>query len=104
MFLIQAILATIASIGTLIFFRTSPPTPPSLSASKSEDENKTILKDLLGLSKNINMVILLVVYGLGFGAVNCFVSIINQMVVGKKYDSVKHGFFRRLISSRWMHP
>jgi Na+/melibiose symporter-like transporter len=87
MLLIQAILATIAAIGTLMFFRSNPPTPPSHSA-KAENEKQSILKDLVGLLRNVNMVILLVVYGLGFGAVNCFVSIINQMVVGKKYDSV----------------
>lgn len=103
--LIQAILATIGFISTVLFFRSAPPTPPSMAALQAgKEEAPSMLREYISMLKNLNMVILLVVYGLGFGAVNCFISLINQMVVAKKYNSVWRLLSIKMIHFRWKHP
>lgn len=93
--LIQAVFSTILWILVVIFFRSKPPTPPSVAATdQAEKKQESPYKDLWKLLSDIDYFMLLVTYGLGFGAVSAFIALINQITVPKGYNSVCKNQFR----------
>jgi MFS family permease len=95
----------ISAFLVIIAFRAKPPTPPS-SAAVVEDKHDTAEKklsfiggvkiffvDLFACFKELHFVILLVGYGLGFGAIQSLMTLINQISIPEGYDTDQAGLF-----------
>lgn len=94
---IEAVIVTIFSLPTLIFFkyylkffifnqkkkRDYPPTPPSFSAESKKEEN--FFYSVKIIFKNINFWILFFEFGISLGAYNTLATILNELMVPFNY-------------------
>lgn len=85
--LIDAIICIAIFILILIFYRSKPPTPPTAECDSSEKEESD-WRIYLNSFKNIPLVIITIVYAIGFGSVQSFSALINQFVAPQGYSSV----------------
>ena len=56
--IIQAIISTVLNIGTIVFMREKPDTPPSIAAASKKDGKLDMKKDFMLLIKNRNFFVI----------------------------------------------
>lgn len=95
--LIHALISTFTAILGLPFFRSKPPTPANIASANLEKKKISFFNDLWMLFTNVNAIILLITYFLGFGAVCSFLTLISQIVTPKGYDGTNASIFGLLI-------
>ncbi|KNC48418.1 uncharacterized protein AMSG_04866 [Thecamonas trahens ATCC 50062] len=107
----QAVFTSALALATFIFFRSRPPTPPS-PAADAADSGKAVTKaaaleaaPLLGeqatqpratpgyksLLTNVNFLIILLLFGLGFGAFQSYLTVLNQILLPEGFTTEEAG-------------
>lgn len=86
LFGIHAIVATVTSLLSIIFFREKPASPPSVSSVKNQPES--FLKSFKTAFREKGFILLSLGFGLGFGVFNAMFTIIDQVVEPEGYTEV----------------
>jgi hypothetical protein len=111
----------------IVAFRAKPPTPPSSAASvdaKHEAKEKKLtfgasikqfFTELFQCFKEVYFIILLLGYGLGYGAIQSLLTLINQITIPEGYNTDQAGWFGvgtfviyplipNIKRERWLRP
>eukprot|EP00126_Sphaerothecum_destruens_P000821 Sdes_comp11110_c0_seq1m2704 len=77
--LLEAVIATIIIIPNIIFYRSLPPTSPSVSSGhKAGNKNPKVYPQILLLLKNTSFLVLFLIQGFCIGSYAAMLAIINQ--------------------------
>eukprot|EP01114_Cavostelium_apophysatum_P012628 TRINITY_DN2875_c0_g1_i1.p1 TRINITY_DN2875_c0_g1~~TRINITY_DN2875_c0_g1_i1.p1 ORF type:complete len:474 (-),score=92.37 TRINITY_DN2875_c0_g1_i1:38-1459(-) len=93
--LVLAILSTVAAVLVFLFFRGSPPSPPSYSAALEKMQFVAALKTLL---RQRNFLLIFVAFSLMLGCATAFSVLMDQLVGPAGYTNTEAG----TISSVWI--
>lgn len=83
---LQAIVASVLLIITVIFFHDKPPTPPYLVDQENPEEETSFLHDIKQLLTNFQFILLLGSFSFGVGSVNCFLTELNSIIIPQGYS------------------
>mmetsp|Transcript_5309 Transcript_5309/g.19860 ORF Transcript_5309/g.19860 Transcript_5309/m.19860 type:complete len:536 (-) Transcript_5309:9426-11033(-) len=95
--LLHAVMASVVAVGGLPFFRSKPPTPANIASMDQEGKNIGFMRDLWLLVTNVNVLILATTFGLGFGCISSFLSLIGQIVSPRGYQGTDASVFGLLV-------
>jgi len=73
----QAIVGVVVLVLLIIFFRDKPKTPPTLTSSASDEVINDVMADTKTLLKDANFKKLLITFGIIFGTVNTYGTIVG---------------------------
>jgi len=82
---LQAIIASVLLILTVIFFHDKPPSPPYLVNEEKAEKETSFFHDLKQLLTNLQFILLLTSFSLVLGAFNCFLTELNAIIIPKGY-------------------
>lgn len=94
---IQAAISLLALLLCVLFFRSSPPTPPSVSAASTVGVNFTLLQSLRTVMVQPAFIILLVSFGIGTGSFYAVSTVIDYLSSALSYSTADSGLFGLLI-------
>jgi len=89
----SAIICTLMSVWTVMFYREKPMHYPSKAATQSDKEEFDFKKDLKLLFANKNYIFMIISQNLLYGVYTCLGAIINNLVVPFGYTSSNSSLF-----------
>ncbi|KAL9651125.1 hypothetical protein ABK040_002842 [Willaertia magna] len=108
---LQALLGSLVIIIFVSFFKEKPATPPtfqlkstaslaSLNNSDNDllmDDEQHFFQDIKSIITNIHFLLILVAYSIGYGVLQCFITILDQVIVPKGYTEYDGSIFGIIV-------
>lgn len=84
----EAILATISSFLCFLFYKSTPPTPPSSTAGENISTMQNFRTNVYNCLTNGQFLLLFIAYSIGFGCFQSILILLNQIMSAEKYTTV----------------